>query len=168
MSCIRDALANRGRYLCVKGAGLKASNQEKGLEAVAKGKRAVSVVFTTNGKKYAYFTDDDNIMVGDYVVVQIVSNGYNTDSASDGFKVVKVVDVAPALSAERAATKWIIDRVDVAGFKARQERAEQRALIEAQIEKEMEEFLRRDRYRALAEQNPLVAELVAKLNELEV
>lgn len=109
-------------------------------------------------KSYAYYCDIDGIAVGDAVVV---------DTPSSGLTVVRVVSIAP-LTAEdvHKASKWIVDKVDVAAHNARREREARRKVLEAQLEKALEEALRKDRFTRLAELNPDLAPLVEELKGL--
>lgn len=67
-------------------------------------------------KKYSYMTDLD-LKVGDKVVVSV-----------DGkFKVVEVVDIDVTTN---KATKWVVDKVDVDGYKNREKRRQEISRLE--------------------------------------
>jgi len=117
----------------------------------------VKVKFGNTMSSYAYLCDIPGIAVGDHVVV---------DSPSNGLTVVKVVQIGDTVENVTKATKWIVDKVDVSAHKARLARIERKKLLEAQLEKALEEELRKDRYARLAQADAALAALVAEYNQL--
>jgi hypothetical protein len=64
------------------------------------------------------------------------------------------------------ATKWVVSKVDVAGYKARLERAERRKLLTAKLKKMQAEALEADQFAALIKLVPGAAALVDELKSL--
>ena len=119
---------------------------------------AESKVGYASAKGYAYYCDIDGVAVGDAVVV---------DTPSSGLTVVRVVSLVPDTAEDvHKVNKWIVDKVDVAAHNARREREARRKVLEAQLEKALEEALRKDRFARLAELNPDLAPLVEELKGL--
>lgn len=106
-------------------------------------------------KTYHYLYDlNEPVLVGDTVVV----------SVSEELRLVKVVSVLDGVSEK--ATKYVVDRVDVSKYKARQEKERKRTVLRTQLEsllKNQEELLK---YRMLASMNTQAAELLRELEEL--
>ena len=76
------------------------------------------------GKAYAYFTDIDTIEAGDKVVV---------DTPGDGLKIVTVISVAETAEGVSKAVKWIVDKIDLNGHKAREADRARRATLIAKL-----------------------------------
>lgn len=136
-------------------------------------KRIVSVVFNNTSDRmrgvsrpYAYYTNDDSIKVDDYCVVHVSENGKEVDAG--GFKVVRVVSDEESVECVKKASKWIVCKVDAETYFTRIDREKRKEILAAKIEREMEDFLRKNKYKALAEQNPAVAAIIAEMDELEL
>ena len=119
--------------------------------------QTVTVKFAAHGGLYAYLTDIEGIEVGDTLVV---------DSPNSGFTCVTVASVQETADSVEKATKWIVSKVDVAGYKARLERAERRKLLTAKLKKMQAEALEADQFAALIKLVPGAAALVDELKSL--
>ena len=153
---IEKALAQLGRCLATE----STPTPEEVLAeptVTGEGVTSVKVKFGNTMSSYAYLCDIPGIAVGDHVVV---------DSPSNGLTVVKVVQIGDTVENVTKATKWIVDKVDVSAHKARLARIERKKLLEAQLEKALEEELRKDRYARLAQADAALAALVAEYNQL--
>lgn len=67
------------------------------------------------GTHFSYLTDIDDFKEGDFAVV---------DTPRSGLTVVKVVEIA---SCDAKATKWVVDKVDVAAYQERKLREARKA-----------------------------------------
>lgn len=130
-------------------------------------KRIIAVRFLqSNGlspKEYSYFTDDDSIEVGDHCVVHVVSNDYGS-----GPRIVHVTQTEGlSVGVRNKATKWIVQKVDMAGYEERQRKHE----LVTQIEHELDLMIaNQNRYvvfQSYAATNPAIAELLDKLREID-
>ena len=119
--------------------------------------KIIAVQFYTHTTSYAYMTDIEGIEVGDTVVV---------DSPNSGFTCVKVVSMTETAERVEKATKWIVSKVDVAGYKERLEKAERRKLLTAKLKKMQNEALEADQFAALIKLVPGAAALVEELKSL--
>jgi hypothetical protein len=119
--------------------------------------KIITAQFHSHTTCYAYMTDIEGIEVGDTVVV---------DSPNSGFTCVKVVSVTETAESVEKATKWIVSKVDVAGYKERLERAERRKLLMAKLKKMQAEALEADHFAALVKLVPGAAALVEELKSL--
>lgn len=117
----------------------------------------INVSFNGHSAPYAYMTDIEGIEVGDTVVV---------DSPNSGFTCVKVVSVTETADSVDKASKWIVSKVDVAGYKERLEKAERRKLLTAKLKKMQAEALEADQFAALIKLVPGAAALVDELKSL--
>ena len=117
----------------------------------------VTVMFNSTTQLYAYLTDIEGVEVGDILVV---------DSPSSGFVCVTVTSVNETADSVEKATKWIVSKVDVAGHKARLEKAERRKLLTAKLKKMQEEALEADQFAALIKLVPSASALVDELKSL--
>jgi hypothetical protein len=117
----------------------------------------VSVTFGTHSGTYAYMSDIDGIEVGDTLVV---------DSPNGGLTCVTVTSVKETADSVEKATKWIVSKVDVAGHKARLEKAERRKLLTAKLKKMQAEALEADQFAALIKLVPGAVALVDELKSL--
>jgi len=117
----------------------------------------VTVKFASSTQFYAYMTDIEGIEAGDTLVV---------DSPNSAFTCVTVISVQETAESVEKATKWIVSKVDVAGHKARLERAERRNLLTAKLKKMQAEALEADQFAALIKLVPGAAALVDELKSL--
>jgi hypothetical protein len=117
----------------------------------------VIVKFGTNNQTYSYMTDIEGVEVGDTLVV---------DSPTYGFACVTVTSVQETAHSVEKATKWIVSKVDVAGYKERLEKMERRKLLTAKLKKMQAEALEADQFAALIKLVPGAAALVDELKAL--
>jgi hypothetical protein len=126
--------------------------------------RAVSVkylVTSENGwskteNHYNFLTNIEDLAVNDIAVVE--------SDSSRRYSLVEIVSLEPSSTVK--ATKWIIDRVDIAAHKERKERERQKADIKRKMEamrKEMDEDMLLAMY---AEKNPEFNILFKQYQEL--
>jgi dihydroxyacetone kinase len=110
-----------------------------------------------SSQTYAYLTDIEGIGVGDTLVV---------DSPNSGFTCMTVTSVEETAESVGKATKWVVSKVDVAGYKERLERAERRKLLTAKLKEMQAEALEADQFAALIKLVPGAAALVDELKSL--
>lgn len=111
-------------------------------------------------KDYAYYTDDETIAKDDFVVV-VSPYGEVYDDESQGYvKVVKVVSVEETVEAITKASKWIVQKVDLAAYRERMKRIERLKLLDAKIEQAKKEAMRRLELKQLMDMSPELKQLV--------
>ena len=108
-------------------------------------------------KTYHYLTDIEGLQKGDVVVV---------DSPSSGFVCVEVVSAEVDEIAVKNASKWVVCKVDVEGYKARAEREAKRKTLIAQLHKMQSKVMAETQFAALAQISPEAAALVEELKAL--
>lgn len=117
-------------------------------------KSIVSVMLGNYTEKfYSFFTDIDDLAVGDYVVCDTV-NG-------PALGTVMKVDVT------NKATKWVIDKVSMDAHLERLKREEKKRVLKAKLyemKKDLEEIAI---FEMLAEKNPEVKNMLDELKSLE-
>jgi hypothetical protein len=119
--------------------------------------QTVTVMFNSNTQRYSYLTDIEGVDVGDTLVVH---------TPSSGFTCVMVTSVTETADSVEKATKWIVSKVDVAGYRARLEKDERRKLLTAKLKKMQNEALEADQFAALIKLVPGAAALVEELKSL--
>lgn len=120
--------------------------------------KIVTVKFNPpHSQGYAYMTDIEGVEVGDTLVV---------DSSNGGFNCVTVVSVEETVEGVEKATKWIVSKVDVAGYRERLAKIEKRKLLLAKLKKMQAEALEADQFATLIKLNPDAAALVEELKNL--
>lgn len=119
--------------------------------------KTVSVKFDGNSRSYAYMTDIEGVEVGDVLVVHTPHSGYTC---------VTVTSVDETADTVEKATKWVVCKVDVAGYNDRIEREERRRLLLAKLKKMQAEVLEADQFKLLAKLNPDAAKLVKELKSI--
>lgn len=112
---------------------------------------------STKTKTYHYLTDIEGLKKGDIVVV---------DSPNSGFVCVEVVSTETDEIAVKNASKWVVCKVDVDGYKARAEREAKRKTLIAQLHKMQSKMLAETQFAALAQISPEAAALVEELKSL--
>lgn len=123
-------------------------------------KRIVGCKFykQTKDTTYTYFTTDPNIVVGDFCVVQV----------NDEYKVVKVVETEGLTEFERGlASKWIIQRVELAAYEEELKRQKLVQEIRNKLnarKRDMEDMIL---YQQLAAIDPEIGKLLDRLAELD-
>jgi hypothetical protein len=119
--------------------------------------QTVTVKFASTNQPYVYLTDIEGVEAGDTLVV---------DSPNSSFTCVTVISVHETAESVEKATKWIVSKVDVTGYKARLEKVERRKLLTAKLKKMQEEALEADQFSALIKLVPGAAALVDELKSL--
>jgi hypothetical protein len=119
--------------------------------------KMITVKFPGHTQFYAHLTDIEGIEVGDTLVVE---------SASSGFICVTVASVDDADDSIEQVTKWIVGKVDVAGYRDRLEKLERRKLLMAKLKKMQAEVLEADQFATLIKLVPGAAALVEELKAL--
>jgi hypothetical protein len=117
----------------------------------------VIVKFFGSNQTYSYMTDIEGVEVGDTLVV---------DSSNIGFTCVTVTSVKETAHSVEKATKWVVSKVDVAGYKERLEKMERRKLLMAKLKKMQNEALEADQFAALIKLVPGAVALVDELKSL--
>ena len=112
---------------------------------------------SSKAKTYHYLTDIEGLQKGDVVVV---------DSPSSGFVCVEVVSAEVDEIAVKNASKWVVCKVDVEGYKARAEREAKRKTLIAQLHKMQSKVMAETQFAALAQISPEAAALVEELKAL--
>ena len=127
-------------------------------EEVIMGMNTVAVQFIgelkNSSQTYNYLTEDDTIKAGDICVV---------DSPYNGYVCVKVIQVFENRKTPNAS-KYLICKVDLEGYKAREEKAKRIKELEASLDKHLRE------HRKMLEWNDLIVtsnEAAQELNELQ-
>lgn len=117
----------------------------------------VIVKFGNSNQTYSYMTDIEGVEVGDTLIV---------DSPNIGYACVTVTSVQETAHSVEKATKWIVDKVDVASYKERLEKVERRKLLMAKLKKMQNEALEADKFATLVKLVPGAAALVDELKTL--
>jgi hypothetical protein len=139
--------------------------------ALAQVSRVVIVNFHDNNQGYAYHTRDESLGVGDFAVVISPHSG----RGSGGFipelngypTIVKVVDVKETSHSINAASKWIVQKVDLALAIAEGERRQRIEVLEAKITKARREAEARVKLEQLREFSPELSGLLDELDQLK-
>ena len=118
----------------------------------------------SNGKVYAFALFDNNVAVGDKVLCD----------SEGGYSIAEIINIHTkqeySQAHSRVVTKEIICRVDFSDFDKRAADRKERAAIKAEMDKLVAENQDLILYRAIAENNPTMAELLeryTKLTEVE-
>jgi len=108
-------------------------------------------------KEYAYYTDIEDIQVGDWVIVVVQGTP----------KAVKVEQVSGLSVANRdRANKWIVSRIDLTNWEKRMAELQMVMEIENQLDEEFQQAQRMTTFVMLADSNPRIAALLDKLREI--
>lgn len=120
-------------------------------------KKVITVKFNERSEEYSYFCDDITIKPEDTVVVEA--------SGSYGLAVVvKTYGLSQAQKDNAAA--WVVQRVDFAQHQERLEAHAKRDVIMQKLEEAVADSDGMDKFRAVADKNPQVAELLGQLDNL--
>lgn len=113
-----------------------------------------SGVYYEHSKRYFYlFDEDQSINVGDFVVVEV----------SSSFKIVKVMEITEEVE---PATKFIVDKIDFAGYNLRKGRAKRIETIRKALDSRCRQIEGMAMYDLLASVDSSAAELVHELKKL--
>ena len=132
-------------------------------------KRVISVKFASDGgnsfnsKSYSYYTDDDTIQIGDYVVVAV-------DSMHNLIpKVTQVAETHGLSKNDRdKACKWIVGKIDLLEYKEKQAIEKKINEVRAQLRQRREEMEDMIIFRELSKSDPKTKELLNTLDVLEL
>lgn len=116
---------------------------------------SIRIENSTYAKLYDFMTDFDDIKVGDMVVAETVN----------GLVVGTVKLIANGKSSN--ATKWIVDKVDVAAHNARREKEKKLADLKKQMDKRRKQVEEMDVYAHLATIDPQMKELLDQFVQLQ-
>lgn len=115
--------------------------------------QAVRVVFGGGSfKEYAFLTLEE-LEVGDKVVV----------SCSTGYQVADVVGLGDP---NGRAKSYVVQKVDVQGFKERQKRLQDKLALQAEMKRRAEVLKEKEYFKELAEHDPVMSVLFKKYEEL--
>lgn len=124
--------------------------------------RYVQVQFETNGKLYTY-KHRGEVNIGDKAVVQVENKLYPELCGTKLVDVVNVLDRNPT----HYELKWLVDVVDLEGYRIRQNAEEQLKAAEAALERKAKEMMQNDMMRILAERDPEAAALMHAIDQLK-
>jgi len=116
-------------------------------------KQIVIVQFDSGYKQYDFKSDIEGLQVNDKVVVD-TAMGYSVGTVV-GFK-----DVS------KAATKWVIQKVDLDGHTTRLEKEKKMAELKLKMEKRRKELQEIEIYQILAKEDEGMAELLKEYQGL--
>jgi predicted GTPase len=125
-------------------------------------KKIVAVRFSDKGmlseKSYSYFTDIEDIAVGDWCNVVV-----NKDP-----KTVMVTEIS-GLSAEQEskASKWLVNRIDLNAYEERLKKQQLIQEIEHELDSQMKKVPRYEMFKLCAKTSPKMQNLLAKLQDLD-
>lgn len=105
------------------------------------------------GRRYDFLTDIPGLTRGDLVVVK----------AATGYGLTKVIDTKEQ---SNKATAWVVDRVDVDGFKAKQNKRAELQQLEQAMDNYVATHGRRSQYEALATKDPHMAAMLRQYDTL--
>lgn len=139
--------------------------------ALAECSRVVIVHFGDNTQTYAYHTRDESIEVGDFAIVISPYSGRNTTGFATpelgGYPtIVKVVDVKETVHSVNMASKWIIQKLNLASAIAEAQRKEAIEVLRAKISKARKAAEERVKLEQLRELSPELNELINQYDAL--
>lgn len=111
------------------------------------------IEYASGGKLYAYYTDLD-VQEDDLAVVQV----------AQAFFVVRVKSVHDGLC--DTANKWIVDVVDLTGYKNRLERAKRLQEVRNRLEARAAQITEIQKYEILAKIDPSLSESIEEYKAL--
>ena len=125
-------------------------------------KKIIGVRFDQNGclseKEYMYFTDIEDIKVGDWVIVVV----------NEIPKCVCVTSTSGLSKADIAkASKWVASKVDLTDYKLKIQRQALISEIENELDAELQRVQRYEVFKMCAKSSPVMRELLGKLQELD-
>ena len=119
--------------------------------------KIIGVTFehSSYAKEYAFACYIDDIRVGDTVVVETVN----------GLMIATVVNLDATLPGKKTL-KQVVDKVDMAAFEERKQKAEKVKKLKTKIEKKVKELQDIALYEMLAEKDPELKNMVSELKGL--
>lgn len=115
----------------------------------------MNAVEAFGGEIYHFFTFEDDLKVGDYVVCDTVY-GYRVG-------VVSLLGINDSV-----ASKYIIQKIDFTKYGEVITAIEKKKSIEAELEKKMEEYIKRDKYKVLADIDEEAKTMLEDLNKINI
>lgn len=106
-------------------------------------------------KIYHFFTFEDGLKVGDYVVCD-TAYGYRVG-------VVSLLGINDSV-----ATKFIVQKIDFSKYGEVLATIEKKKFLEAELEKRMEEYIKRDKYKILADTDEDAKLLLEDLDKIKI
>jgi hypothetical protein len=130
--------------------------------------RIITCVFAGNSNRYAYYSDDETILVDDYVVVVSPNGATNHRSeAVDGFPtIVKVVSIEETLEGVLKVAKPIVCKINLTAYAARLEHDRKVEVLKAKIHRARKEAMENIELAKLAVLSPELGELVKEMAAL--
>ena len=149
---------NVEKYDSVKHSNIK---KEKDTNMEVKGTYSVALVNfirgTNTNKNYAFALFDESICEGDLVLVD----------AESGFSVCKVKEIIPKCEYEGiTVTKEIVCKVDFSAYENRKEARKFKESLKKQMDKMVAENQELILYQAIAEKNPVMAQMLEDYKKL--
>lgn len=132
--------------------------------------KIVKAVFQdgAGNKDYAYYADETlkDLQPGDFAVV-VAPHGQLYDEKSKGYvTTVRIVSLDEDLEGVTKAAKWIVQRIDMDGYRDRIAKADRIRLLDARIETAKREAMKRVELQKLMDASPELAELIKERLEL--
>lgn len=120
-------------------------------------KKVAGVQFPGNLKRYFFFTDIDNLQVGDILVVD----------AANGLQIVKFVEYRNLDDVVQKPTKWVIQKVDLTKHRERMEAIERAEKLKRMMEERRKQAQELEIYAILAKSDPEMAKLLDEYKKLQ-
>ena len=125
-------------------------------------KKVIGVRFDQNGclseKEYIYFTDIEDLKVGDWVIVVV----------SEIPKCACITSTSGLSKADIAkASKWVASKVDLTDYNLKIQRQALISEIENELDAELQRVQRYEVFKMCAKSSPVMRELLGKLQELD-
>uniref|UniRef100_A0AAU8GJW9 Uncharacterized protein n=2 Tax=unclassified Rosemountvirus TaxID=2738372 RepID=A0AAU8GJW9_9CAUD len=124
--------------------------------------RYAQVQFEDGGKLYTY-KYRGQVNIGDEAVVRVENKMYPELCGTKVVEVVNVLDHNPT----HYDLKWLVSVVDLGMYRARQQAEENLKAAEAALDKRVQEMMRGDMLRMMAERDPEIAMLLKSIDQLK-
>jgi len=113
---------------------------------------------TLSEKTYCYFTDIENLLVGDWVVV-VVNHTPKT--------AVVTLTSGISKSDRDKACKWIVSKIDLHEYELKLKKQELISEIENELDEQMQKVQRYEMFKMCAKSSPKMQELLKSLSDLD-
>lgn len=120
-------------------------------------KKVAGVQFPGNLKHYFFFTDIDNLQVGDILVVD----------TANGLQIVKFVEYRSLDDIIQKPTKWVVQKVDLTKHRERMEAIERAEKLKRMMEERRKQAQELEIYAILAKSDPEMAKLLDEYKKLQ-
>lgn len=120
--------------------------------------KTITVQFDTSAKQYSYLSDDDTIKVNDLVAVESTYKPF-------GIAVAQVLSIDEGKLAK--AKKYIIQKIDFAGYQEKVAKLEQLKKLEDQLDLLIANQQKLQIYKVFAQSNPAIASILSELEQLQ-